>query len=113
MSGMKNCTEVLMGSYSSRPPLLWRRWCVLPKVTQGRQYVITQRSRGLKQPKKDAYQGWAPAGERELTTSPGLARTSLKRRVQCWTSRSSMGPLVPLLCCVVAIVMVYGFGMNG
>ncbi len=90
-----------MGSYPSRLPFLWRRWCVLPKVTQGRKYVTRQRSTGLKQPKKDVYHGLAPSGERELTTSPGLARTSFTRFVQCSTSRLSIGPL---LCCGEAIV---------
>jgi hypothetical protein len=49
---------------------------------------------GSKQPKKEVVQDWAPSGDRELTTSPGLARTALTRFFQSSTSRSLIGPLL-------------------
>jgi hypothetical protein len=55
---------------------------------------MQQRSMGLKQPKKEAYHGWALSGDLELTTSPGLARTSLRRIFHSLTSWSLMGPVL-------------------
>lgn len=50
---------------------------------------------GLKQPRKDSCHGCAVAGDLELTTSPGLVRTSLKRFFHSLTSVSLMGPELP------------------
>lgn len=85
-------------------PFLRMRWCVLPKVTQGRHQVMQHRSMGLKQPKSEFVQDCEVAGDFESMCSLGLARTSLKRFFHSSTSALSMGP--PALV-VVAVVMAF------
>ena len=85
-------TVVLTGWYPSRFPLCLSLWCVFPKVTQGRHHVVRHRSTGLKHPNRLEYHGCASAGDLELRTSPGWARTSLARPIHSWTSSLSMGP---------------------
>jgi hypothetical protein len=111
MLGSRTRTEALTQLYPLSPPSLRLRWCVLPKVTQGRQHVMapvaryqhmvhpafehfcifSQVSMGVKHPKNGAYHGFASVGAGAVTVWV-LLRASLKRATQSWTSPWSMTP---------------------